>query len=76
MFKNLRPKKNKLNGDIYVNPAKGCSMITPTDDFPADTLQPPQSIPAELITSNVTGEIVAVQRIFKTQIFLSQSETP
>jgi len=33
LFKNLRVKKNKFNGNTYVNPAKATSVITKCDPF-------------------------------------------
>eukprot|EP00794_Sanderia_malayensis_P002190 gene2190-2493_t len=62
MFKNLRVKKNKLTGEIYVNPAKAFSKISRAEEFPPDTLKPPQSLPSELTTLSVNGEIVGVQK--------------
>ena len=62
IFKNLRLKKNRLTGDSYVNPAKGFSKISQTEQFPPDTLNPPQSLPIELTTLSVNGEVVGVQK--------------
>ena len=61
-FRNLRLKKNKLSGDLYVNPAKDNSKICPSDAFPSDSLKPPQSIPLELVISTITGEVIAVNK--------------
>eukprot|EP00794_Sanderia_malayensis_P008351 gene8351-9253_t len=60
VFKNLRLKKNKHSGESYVNPAKDNSKISLTDDFPSDSLKPPQSVPLELVISKVTGEVGGV----------------
>eukprot|EP00794_Sanderia_malayensis_P004004 gene4004-4553_t len=62
MFKNLRVKKNKLTGETFVNPAKAFSKISQAEEFPPDTLKPPQSLPSELRTLSVNGEIVGVQK--------------
>ena len=61
-FKNIRLKKNKLTGELYVNPAKGCSVISDAEDFPPASLQPPQATPEELVTSTVTGEVIGIQK--------------
>ena len=62
LFKNFRTKRKKLTGEIYVNPAKGNSTFLPADEFPPETLHPLQSVPAELMTTSFTGEIVGVQK--------------
>ena len=61
-FRNLRLKKNKLSGDLFVNPAKDNSKICPSDAFPSDSLKPPQSVPLELVISTITGEVIAVNK--------------
>eukprot|EP00794_Sanderia_malayensis_P002084 gene2084-2362_t len=61
VFKNLRVKKNKMRSDMYVNPAKGCCTITPAVEFEED-LQYPQTLPQEMITATVTGEIIGIQK--------------
>eukprot|EP00794_Sanderia_malayensis_P001490 gene1490-1649_t len=61
-FKNLRLKKNKVTNETYVNPAKGISVISETEGFPVDALNPPQQIPDELIRASFTGEIAGVQK--------------
>ena len=53
MFKSLRLKKNRLKGDLYVNTAKYISAISVAKEFPPNRLTPPQSIPAELVTSTI-----------------------
>ena len=60
MFKSLRLKKNRLTGDLYVNPAKDISAISTTEEFPPNSLTPPQSIPVELVTSIISGEIIGI----------------
>eukprot|EP00794_Sanderia_malayensis_P017179 gene17179-18908_t len=35
---------------------------TTAEEFPADTLTPPQTIPTELITSTITGEVIGVNK--------------
>ena len=62
LFKNLRLKKNRVSGDIYVNPAKGCASFLAADPFPEDSLHPPQEIPEELVTTTVMGEVIGVQK--------------
>ena len=61
-FRNWQLKKNKLSGDLFVNPAKDNSKICPSDAFPYDSLKPPQSIPLELVISTITGEVIAVNK--------------
>ena len=61
-LRNLRLKKNKLSGDLFVNPAKDNSKICPSDAFPSDSLKPPQSVPLELVISTITGEVIAVNK--------------
>ena len=46
-FTNVRLKKNKLGGDLYVNPENVFTTITPSEDFPQDILHPPESSPYE-----------------------------
>ena len=61
-FKNLRLKKNKLGGALYVNPENVFTNITPSEDFPPGTLHPPESSPYERLRSTVTGEVSAVNK--------------
>lgn len=61
-FKNLRLKKNKLTGEIYVNPAKGNSSITECEAFET-ILDIPEDIPTELTTATIDGEIVGVTEV-------------
>ena len=58
-FNNLRLKKNKFTGELYVNPAKGNSNITECEPF-TTTLDIPEDIPIELTTSTINGEIIGV----------------
>ena len=61
-FHNLRLKKNKYTGEFYVNPAKTGSKISTADPFPADQLSVPKSVPAELTSTTLTGEIIGIQK--------------
>lgn len=61
-FHNLRLKKNKYTGEFYVNPAKTGSKISTADPFPADQLSIPKSVPPELTSSSLTGEIMGIQK--------------
>ena len=58
-FTNLRLKKNRMNGELSVNPTKGNSSIEECEPLPK-TLNIPEDVPEELTTHNVNGEIVGV----------------
>jgi hypothetical protein len=58
-FNNLRLKKNKINGELYVNPAKGNSHITEVEPF-GKTLDIPEEIPTELTSFTIEVEIIGV----------------
>ena len=58
--KSLRMKENRLTGDLYLNPAKDVSAISVANEFPPYSLTPPQSIPADLVTSSISGEIIGI----------------
>lgn len=58
-FRNLRLKKNKMNGELYVNPAKGFSSITEAEAF-EKTLDVPEEVPSELTSFTIKLEIIGV----------------
>ena len=58
-FTNLRLKINKINGELYVNPAKGNSNITEAEPF-EKILNIPEEIPAELTSTTVELEIIGI----------------
>ena len=58
-FKNLRIKKNKNSGELYVNPAKGNCVISKCAPF-KDKLAVPEHIPTEFITSNIEGQVMGI----------------
>ena len=58
-FENLRLKKNRYNGELYVNPAKGMGSISKSEPFEQD-LFIPEYDPTELTTCSITGEILGV----------------
>lgn len=58
-FNNLRLKKNKFTGELYVNPAKGNSTISECGAFET-TLDIPEDVPVELTTCMIDGEIVGL----------------
>ncbi len=62
LFKNIRLKKNRISGDIYVNPRKGCATFLSTDEFADDSLRPPKDVPERLLTTYITGEIIRVNK--------------
>ena len=61
-FKNLRLKKNKVNGELYVNPAKHGSQITPSPSFTTNPAEP-KDVPTEFVVSAVSGEVMGVSDI-------------
>ena len=58
-FENLRLKKNRYNGELYVNPAKAMGSISKSEPFEED-LFIPEYDPTELTTCSITGEIFGV----------------
>ena len=62
IFKDLRVKRDRLNGDIFVNTAKDGSTISPAEDF-KDPLAITGEIPDEYINTTVVGEIIAIERV-------------
>jgi hypothetical protein len=58
-FKNLKLKKNNFSGQLYVNPAKGISSITPSEGF-TEALSVPEYDPSELMICSIKGEIVGL----------------
>ena len=58
-FENHRLKKNRYNGELYVNPAKGMGSISKSGPFVED-LFIPEYDPTELTTCSITGEILGV----------------
>ena len=58
-FENLRLKKNRYNGELYVNPAKAMGSISKSEPF-EEVLFIPEYDPTELTTCSITGEILGV----------------
>ena len=58
-FKNLRIKKNRNSGEVYVNPAKDNCVISKCAPF-KDTLAVPGHIPTDFITSNIEGQVMGI----------------
>lgn len=62
-FKNLRVKKDKLNGNLYVNPAKGIGSISPCEAFKCDLFIPDYD-PSQLMTCTLNkAEIAGVTEV-------------
>ena len=62
-FKNLRVKKDRFNGNLYVNPAKGIGCISLCESFDCDLFVPDYD-PIQLMTSTLErAEIVGVTEV-------------
>lgn len=61
-LKDLRVKKDKYSGEVYVNPAKGLSVLTKCEAFKGN-LAMQQTIPDEFLKSQVTSDILGIADI-------------
>ena len=66
VFKNLRIRKNPLNGEMFVNPAKSDAKVEITDPFPPEELSAHAIVPEEFISAHATGEINGIEKLALT----------